>query len=293
MEETATLKKRTMHPLLRIVRIILLAWVAMSVMAVLFYPRLLYHPERNLGDFTPRQLGVEYEEFWLTASDGVSLNGWRVPASLDGKRRKALLVFHGNAGNLATASHRLALYNRIGCDVFMIDYHGFGKSGGTAKEENLYLDAETAWNHLVDNLGLPPEEIVVMGYSLGGRVASWLAEKHPDAAGLILESTFTRLSDIAADFFPYLPCRLILGNAYNTLDRLKNLRMPLLVVHGRGDELVAFKYGEKLYTSYAGAKTFLRIGDDHNVGFLSAADSYSNGIAAFLDSLGGEGSEVE
>lgn len=266
-------------------RILVLAWVALCVLAALFYPRLLYHPDRRAADLTPRQLGVEYEEFWLTAPDGVKVNGWRVFSPATESRKKTLLVFHGNAGNLGTAAHRLAIYARLGCDVYMIDYHGYGKSGGEASEANLYLDAQTVWGHLIDERGLSPNDIVIMGYSLGGAVASWLAERNPAAAGLILESTFTRLSDVAADFFPYLPCGLILRGAYNTIDRLDGIRMPLLVVHGRGDELVAFKYGEKLYASFSGKKTFLRIGDDHNVGFLASGDSYSSGLGGFLDSI--------
>ena len=282
---SATPSRRFRTTVFRVLRVLVVAWALMSVLAALFYPHLLYHPDRNKSTLTPATLGVPYEEFWLTAADGARLHGWFVPADPAVAKSGTLLVFHGNAGNLATAAHRLALYSGLGRDVFMIDYHGFGESGGKPSEANLYLGAETVWEHLTVTRGVPPGEIVIMGYSLGGAVASWLAERNPGIAGLVLESTFTRLSDVASDFFPYLPCRLILGGAYNTLGRLPRIKAPLLVVHGKGDALVAFKYGEKIYAEYHGDKSFLLIGNDHNVGFLVERDRYMHGLGHFFEKV--------
>lgn len=194
-------------------------------------------------------------------------------------------MFHGNAGNLSTAVHRLMGYADLGFDVFMVDYHGFGKSGGFPSEANLYAAADALWDHVVENGNVPPKAIVILGYSLGGAVASYLAEKHPDTAGLILESTFTSLAEVAADFFPYLPCGLIVGNAYDTADRLHAIHMPLLVIHGPGDELVAYTHGKALYDAFTGRKEFLEINDDHNLGFLLSGDSYYQGIAQFMEKV--------
>lgn len=271
--------------LLRIACLPVCAWLVLCALAALFYPFLLYHPERAAPDMNPGAYGAAYEEFRLDAPDGVRLHGWRLPGDAPAGRRRALLVFHGNAGNLATAVHRLILYSRLGCDVYMIDYHGYGASDGAASERNLYMDAEAVWNHLVRDRGLRAEEIVVMGYSLGGAVAAYLAERENGAAGLILESTFTRLSDVAGDLFPMLPCRLILGNAFNTSERLSSLAMPLLVMHGQGDELVPYKYGRSIFESYRGPKRFLRIGDDHNLGYLANGDLYAETIGSFLDDV--------
>lgn len=273
--------------LLRLARALVVAWLCLCILAALLYPRLLYHPNRDAPWPTPEVFGVGYEEFWLEAPDGTRLNGWFLPGAGEGPKTP-LLVFHGNAGNLATAVHRLALLSRLGRDVYMIDYHGYGLSGGKPGEDNLYMDAETAWRHLVESRGAKPSEIVVMGYSLGGAVAAKLASDHPDAAGLILESTFTRLSDVADDLFPFLPCKLILGNAFNTYSRLPALSMPLLVIHGRGDGLVPYKLGVKIHDSYRGRKRFMIIGDDHNLGYLAAGNVYEQGMQAFLDSLAKE-----
>ena len=272
--------------LFKTVRIALVAWIALILLAACFYPRFLYHPDRSPSSVVPTDAGAKsYEDLWLKAADGIRINAWFVPAEQDGRSRKTLLVFHGNAGNLSTAVQRIELYRRLGFDVFMVDYHGFGKSGGTPDEKSLYFDAEAAWEYLTRDRSIPPGEIVIVGYSLGGAVASRVAELHPDASGLVLESTFTSLADIASDFFPFLPCRLIVGNAFNTRARLSAFAMPLLVVHGRGDQLVAYRHGEALFASYRGRKEFLRIADDHNLGFLLAGERYGAGLARFVDSL--------
>ena len=270
----------------RVLLLLLCAWLGLVLLAALFYPRLLYHPDRSAPAVTPKLLGADgYEELWLTAADGVRLHAWFVPAQAGRGNGKTLLVFHGNAGNLGTAAPRLVLYSRYGFDAFMVDYHGFGRSEGEISESNLYLDAEAAWRYLTIARGVAPGNIVILGYSLGGAVASWLAERRPEAAGLVLESTFTSLADIAAGLFPFLPCRLIVGDAFNTLVRLANIKMPLLVVHGEGDELVSFRFGEMLFTAHTGKKAFQLIGDDHNLGFLQASDRYGQALWAFAGTL--------
>ena len=113
-----------------------------------------------------------------------------------------------------------------------------------------------------------------------------MAEQQPAAAGLILESTFTRLSDVAGHLFPWRPCRLILRDKFDTMGRLGNIAMPLLVIHGQGDELVPYVCGRGLFAAYKnGPKTFLTIADDHNMGFLRSEKEYTKGLKAFLDSL--------
>lgn len=274
--------------LCRIAGMLAAVWLLLCVAAAAFYPCLLYHPDRTHPAVNPGTFGVDYEEFWLAAPDGARLHGWHLPGSPEGGKRRTLLVFHGNAGNLATAVHRLVMYSRMGCDVYMIDYHGYGASGGAPGEANLYLDSDLVWDYVTGERGARPDEIIILGYSLGGAVAARLAERRPEVAGLILESTFTRLSDVAGDLFPMFPCRLILGNAYNTMERLPGLGIPLMVIHGEGDELVPYKYGRRIFESYRGPKRFLRIGDDHNLGFLAKGDVYAEGIRAFLPVAFGE-----
>lgn len=282
---TPSKSRRFARIVLRILCIPCLAWLGLVVLAAIFYPRLLYHPDVQETEMTPENSGAAHEPFWLTAADGVRLHGWFVPADPSVPKNKTLVAFHGNAGNLGTAAIRLAMYSRLGCDVYMVDYHGFGRSGGSPSEAALYLDADALWQYVTAERGVRPADIVILGYSLGGAVAAYLAEKHCDAAGLVLESTFTALADVAADLFPWLPCRLILGDAFATIDRLPHIPIPIMVIHGEGDELVSFRFGRALYEKVQGEKTFLRIASDHNVGFLYSEDIYMKGVNAFLRSL--------
>ncbi len=281
----ARMKSKPVRLLLKTLRILLIVWLCLSAAAALFYPKLLYHPSRTLTGPAPDKAGAPYEEFRLRAADGVELHGWRVPAH-PGKTGGTLLVFHGNAGDLTTATHRLTLYSSFGWDVYMVDYHGFGQSEGSPSEENLYLDADALWQYVTEERGVNTGEIVIMGYSLGGAVAAYLAEQHPEVAGLVLESTFTNLADVADSLFPWLPCRLILGDAYDTETRLAKLSLPLLVAHGRGDQLVAYTFGRELFEKYTGEKSFLILGDDHNIGYILSGDAYRDGIGAFLRKTG-------
>lgn len=280
-------KRRTWPALRRIPALLLLAYVGLCILAALLYPYLLYHPDGSDNFGTPAAFASTYENVWLTASDGVKLHGWFIPApETEGAATGlTLLVFHGNAGNVGTELERLRIYHRLGVAVFIVDYHGYGQSGGSASEKNLYLDAEAAWEYLIRERGIEPKAIVVLGYSLGGAVASWLAERNPEVAGLVLESTFTKLSHVASELFPWLPAGLILGDAYNTEKRLENMAMPLLVAHGRGDQLVPFACGEQIHAMYKGPKMFVVIGNDHNLGFLTAETVYVKGLRDFLGTI--------
>ena len=220
------------------------AFIYMVAVVLLFYyhPRLIYHPSRNIP-VTPGDIGAIYTDLWLTTPDGVKINAWRVPAMPQTACGLTLLMFHGNAGNLHSIMPSSLMFRNMGFDFFAIDYHGFGKSGGEPSEEAIYQDAEAAWNYLTGTRGVPPGQIVILGRSLGGGPAAWLAERHPEAGGLILESTFTSLGDAAANLMPLFPARLIVGKQFETLGRMANIRMPLLVVHGDGDRLIPFSHG--------------------------------------------------
>lgn len=268
-----------------LVRIAVLLYALIVPFMWWYYPRLVYYPSVGITQ-TPAELGCEnYENLWLTSADGQRVNAWFIPAAPGTASGTALLYLHGNAGNLSAALQRLMLYRRLGFDVFAVDYRGFGLSGGEPTEKGLYHDAEAAWECLVKARGVAPANIIIAGWSLGGGPASWLAERHPDAAGLILESTFTSLGDVAAHHFPYLPARLIIGNQYNTLGRLAGIRQPVLVAHSREDEVIPYRHGERLFAACPGEKTFLELHGDHNVGYMLSGREYTDGILKFAASL--------
>ena len=158
---------------------------------------MLYHPTPGM-DLDPARLGIEASETWLDTEDGVRIHAFFLEAP---GADRALLYLHGNAGN---ASHRLPLaelLRRLGTSVLLLDYRGYGKSGGRPNEAGLYADARAALAHLVEVRRLPEARIVVFGSSLGGPVAVELARGR-GLAGVILESTFSSLSDGANRAWP-------------------------------------------------------------------------------------------
>jgi fermentation-respiration switch protein FrsA (DUF1100 family) len=212
---------------------------------------------------TGAALGRPWEEVTVRTSDGVTLDAWFFPATPGASRaRLAVLICHGNGGNL---SHRVGLYEAVlgtGVNVFAFDYRGYGHSSGRPSEAGTYLDAEAAYQWL-RNRGFGPDRIIALGESLGGGVASELAGRVPLGA-LILQSTFTSIPDIGAEIFPWLPVRRLATIRYDTLSKLPKLRLPLLIMHGRADRIVPFHHGQRLFAAAQEPKCFHELNGDHN-----------------------------
>ena len=265
-----------------IVNIVLAAafgYAVLLLLLFLFQSRLVYLP--HIGrEFaaTPRDAGLDYEEVQLRTADNVALNGWWVPAR---DAHGAVLILHGNAGNISHRIGYLKMFNRLRYATLLIDYRGYGKSGGGPSEEGTYRDAEAAWLHLVEARKLIAHDIVIVGESLGGGVATWLAAKYPPRA-LILASAFTSVPDLGAQFYPWLPVRLLARIQYNNLDRMPKIAAPVLIAHSRDDEIVPFAHGEALFAAAREPKQFLAMSGGHNDGFLFARDEWAAAVGAFL-----------
>jgi hypothetical protein len=264
----------------RLVLIGVLTYLAVVVGAYLFYDRLLYHPTGDMA-MTPQEAGLRYEEINFRAADGVWLNGWYIPSRE--KDSMAVLFFHGNAGNISYRLESARVFNRIGADVFLFDYRGYGKSRGKPSEEGLYWDGRAALDVLLRK-GYDLSRIVFFGRSLGGAVAAKLATEQTPAA-LILESTFTSLADIGGRYFPFLPAQYIVGDAFDTRSCLEKVNCPVLVVHSQDDEIIPYRYGEALFEAAREPKAFLRIKGDHNGGFILTGEDYRLGLKDFIDSV--------
>src|SRR5215471_5531678 len=191
----------------------------------------VYHPDCFLTA-TGAELGRPFEDVWFKAKDGVELNGWFFPGNTSSPRAPlAVLLCHGNAGNIG---HRLGMCQALldsGLSVFVFDYRGYGRSHGHPTEEGTYLDAQGAhqWLRLK---GFAPTNIIAYGESLGGGVAGELAMRET-VGGLILQSTFCSVPDIGAELFPWLPVRLMSTIKYETSMKLPRLRIPILIMHSR------------------------------------------------------------
>lgn len=155
----------------------------------------------------------------------------------------AVLVCHGNAGNISGRLDLASLLLEAGAGVMLFDYRGYGCSEGRPGEENTYRDAQAVY-HWLTAKGVPGRRIIAYGESLGGGVAAELALRE-QAGGLILQSSFTSIPDVGAELFPWLPVRLVSTIKYNTRAKLPRLRLPVLILHSREDELVAFHHAEE------------------------------------------------
>ena len=268
--------------LVRALRVGALVAVLLVVLPVIFEKSLIYHPSRE-HDATARDLGLAHESVALVAEDGVRLDALFLPAK---GARFTVLLAHGNAGNL---SHRLDrtifLQARLGADVFLFDYRGYGKSEGRPDEEGTYRDARAAYRWLTVSRGVSPERLVLFGESLGSAVVLDLALTHP-ARALVLEAPFTSVPDMAAVVLPFFP-RAFVRTRYDNLAKVGRLRMPLLVLHGDRDEVVPFAQGRRLYEAAPEPKRFFPIpGSGHNDTYMVGGDAYWRAVEEFVEGAG-------
>ena len=252
------------------------------LVAVLYFSqsRMLYYPDlpsRKISA-TPDQIGLLYEEVFFSASDGVKLHGWFLPVD---NALGTLLFFHGNAGNISHRLDSLLIFHALKLEVLIFDYRGYGRSEGKPTEQGTYLDAEAAWLYLTSNRGVPADNILLFGRSLGGAVAAQLASR-VQAMGLALESTFTSVPDMAAQLYPFLPARWLARFEYNTKDALKKISYPIFIAHSPDDEIIPYSHGRILYDSIRSPKQFMQLTGGHNNGFLLVRNEYIKTWKAFI-----------
>jgi uncharacterized protein len=243
---------------------------------------LIYFPSRQI-EADPSAYGLEFEDVWLKTEDGIRIHGWHVPNRTSGR---TILVFHGNAGNISHRVSWIRLLHELPAAVLIIDYRGYGKSEGEPFEEGLYRDARAAWNWLDARQasGLD-QSLVLLGESLGGAVAVNLAARAP-CAGLILQSTFSSAQDMSHLFFPLGLLRPLAGVRFDSLEGIKKVAAPKLVIHGNADEIVPFELGRKLFDAAPQPKDFYEVpGAHHNDLVVIAGRGYFEKLRDFLKSL--------
>ena len=246
--------------------------------------RFIFFPDRQLLE-TPDDWGLSFEEVQFEASDGVKLHGWFVPGEGD----VTWIWFHGNGGNI---SHRLEhltlLHSRLDVNIFLFDYRGYGRSEGRASERGTYRDAIGALDYVLSRQDVDPQRIVYSGHSLGAAVAVWLATQHRPF-GLVLESPFTSIKDMAKISYPFLPLHLLVRGKYDSLSKIAKVSCPLLFLHGEKDEMVPISQGKKLYEAALEPKSFYVVeGAGHNDTYLVDQEPYFRALADFITSLGGQ-----
>ena len=245
----------------------------------------IYFPSREIKA-TPGDVGLKFEDVRFKASDGVALHGWFVTGGGDA----TLVWFHGNGGNI---SHRVGnireLVARLGVNIFIFDYRGYGRSEGSPYEEGTYLDAEAAIAHIHSRGGVNPEKTIYFGRSLGCAVAAEMAIKHPPRA-LICESGFTSVRGMTKRVYPFLPgLQFLVTTKYDTLDKIARVDAPVMVLHGDRDEIVPFSMSKELFDAAKGPKCFYTIGGaGHNDTYHVGGPAYFEALRDFVNEVIGE-----
>lgn len=244
--------------------------------------RFIFVPSAKVVD-TPAKFGKAYEEVWLSMEPSGRLYGWWVPAS----GPKTLLYLHGSGANIGLDAKHVNRFSDMGLSVFSFDYRGYGKSEGAfPSEAAVYADAQRAWAYLTQERKIPPQDIFIYGHSLGGAIAIDLATHHPDAAGLIVQSTFTSGVDMARhDFWTAIfPAELLLKQRFDSIRKVPNIRLPTLFIHGTADRRIPASMSDRLFAASGSSdkqlRTFPGAGHD-NVAEMAGAD-YTKAVTEFI-----------
>jgi fermentation-respiration switch protein FrsA (DUF1100 family) len=239
----------------------------------------VYYPLRYPEGLWNLQRDIAATEVWLTTRDGVKLNAWWIAAP---HAHLATVFFHGNAGNLTHRIDHMRSIVAAGSSLLIPDYRGYGKSEGKPSEAGLYLDADAAYQWLIDQ-GQTPAQIIIQGESLGTAVAVELAARK-SCAGVVLEAPFNSASQVAAGLLPFLGPLLI--RSFDSKSKIGKIRAPLLFIHGDRDDIIPYKLGRDLYAAAPDPKSFWTVpGAHHNDLLEVAGDQYREHLSAFYSSL--------
>jgi uncharacterized protein len=232
---------------------------------------------------------MPYQEIVIPISSG-HLKGWWIPADphrvKDSTSPKVILFLGGAAGNKSHYLDRVEGLRQLGFSLLLFDYRGYGESPGDfPSETQLYKDSQAAWDYLIQQQKIPPQQIFLYGESLGGAIALDLAVKHPQAAGAIVQSSFTSMRDIARwrGFDWLFPVDLLLTQKFNSIAKVRSLKIPVLFIHGTADDVVPFKMGQRLFDA-APAPKYLHVVSEagHTRLLRSGEQSYLKAIGQFI-----------
>jgi len=270
--------------LLHAAGVILAGYALLLVLLWWLQARLVFHPDvpsREI-EYTPGDAGLRYDPVTVTTADGIDLDAWFVPGP--DADSPAVLFLHGNAGNIGHRIDTLEMLHEAGAAALIIDYRGFGRSEGHPTELGTYRDAMAAWQWLTGERGYEPANIVVVGRSLGGAVATWLAAR-TDPAGLVLEATFSSIVELGSYHYPWAPIRWISRFRYDTAKQLARVGCPVLIFHGRHDDIVPFRHAEALAAASDRVVDVVVLEGGHNDAMLVSHQRYTRRLREFIVSV--------
>ena len=243
---------------------IIIAYIVVIIFVYFYQRNLLYHPSEN--NYQNDTIQFNYEEIFIKVNDEIKLKSWIINKDL--KNFKTLVFFHGNAGDLSNRIYKLNELDKLNINILLISWRGFSGNEGYPTEKNLYEDAEAAIKWL-NKKKVSNSQIILYGESLGTGVAVEIASKN-NFNSIILESPFTSIENSAKIYYPYLPVSFLLKDRYDSISKIKKINSPILIMHGRKDDIVPFFMGKKLFEKANSPKdSYFTDIDDHMMEFNS------------------------
>jgi fermentation-respiration switch protein FrsA (DUF1100 family) len=238
---------------------------------------LLYHPGEN--NYLDNKIEFKYKEVWIETEKNIKLKSWFIEKDL--KKLKTILLFHGNAGNLFNRVYKLNELNKLDLNILIISWRGYSGNKGKPTEKNLYHDAEEAVKWL-NSRGVNNKNIILYGESLGTGVAAEIGKRNV-FGGIILESPFTSVTKAAKIYYPYLPVNIILKDRYDTIEKIQSISAPILIMHGKQDNIVPQKMGLELFEKANEPKfNYFPENDDH---MMEYNDELLKNIELFINKI--------
>lgn len=304
--------------------VVAIAYASACVLIFFWQNRLIFHPSPDIRT-TPDCFNLDCQEVWLSVpafkklsflsfplkkiSDFVRslspnssprggnegsdsgkaerIHCWWIPAS--GQEAGVILYLHGNGINMGANLAHACRFHQLGFSVLLIDYRGYGRSEGSfPTESSVYQDAQAAWNYLVQQRGVPKEQIFIYGHSLGGAIAIDLAVQHPQAAGLIVESSFTSISKMAGyrGHFWMFPAGLLVNQRFDSISKVRSLQIPVLFMHGLADGVVPHQMSQLLFAAANEPKQLVLFPDaGHNNVADVAGSQYLEAVQNFFEQV--------
>ncbi|HNY10478.1 MAG TPA: alpha/beta hydrolase, partial [Candidatus Wallbacteria bacterium] len=263
---------------------LIFAYAVTLILIITFADRIVFFPlfaKRIIA--RPSDIGFKYERSVAETADGAKLNCWYITCSQTSEI--SMFVAHGNAENISAAMYQSAYSgNKLGVNIFLYDYRGYGESTGSPSIGNFYSDAETAYNHFLNIAGVKKHKIIIYGRSLGGAAAVYLASKF-DCYRLITESTFSSVrshvwyNKVLWAFYPFTP------NYLPSVEKAVSVKAPWLIIHGADDAEISVENAYILFDSkgLSTRRKYIVPGAGHNDLFMTAGpDAYCARIAEFL-----------
>tara|TARA_B100001769_G_C22054605_1_gene566863 strand:- start:477 stop:1292 length:816 start_codon:yes stop_codon:yes gene_type:complete len=260
-----------------LVSLVVLVYLLVTTGLYVFQRSLLYHPMEN--NYSGDKLTVKIEKIKIMTEDNIDLLAWY--HKKDNQNYKTILYLHGNAGSLENRIHKINHFDDMNINFLLLSWRGFNGNKGEPTEEGLYKDARSAVKWLV-NQGINEENIIIYGESLGTGIATEIAQNRK-FAGIILESPFTSMIAAGKSKYPIFPIKLLLKDKFESDKKIKNIKVPILVMHGEADKIVPFWMGEKIFQLANEPKySYFSKYDDHMMDFNN---DLINSIKLFIKSL--------